>query len=441
MKTVVWITIVICVVVAAFWGLERRYDIVLDRELEALSLLEEPQETIDAAVDFLEKHPDADLERMNRAVEQLANAAYAGGDVDGVLSVLDSLAALALPAPAKARMSAEVHDALVMATLMAPESADVGRANSIARRLIGSGDLPSESYRMMASLRSDILADADASTHWTTVALAHRACDTATQPEPGYCLNVLDSAYRALLGHIAGNRSLERALAVADSVAADFANPLLSAVLNANKYRVAAADEPELALEFARAFVTSGDVVDHWRLPNRIGVDIRNRELDYGLALELSEWALTLARTDDDRQVVLSSIGWAEHKLGREEDAKRHLEASMALLRGAPEMDDSAVERLLSVYEATGDNESAIDLLATIVARSVLPNEDARDELRQLLVESDRNPREMPDLIAERRYARVSPAPALTVAYADGRTIELEQLRGSVVVLCFWSYG
>jgi hypothetical protein len=127
--------------------------------------------------------------------------------------------------------------------------------------------------------------------------------------------------------------------------------------------------------------------------------------------------------------------------MGNDEEAVRQLKASVALLDEAPTLGPSAVRRLLDVYEATGALEPAIDLLASVVARSLEPDEDALERLEDLLARAGRSPDEIAELIASHRYSGVQQAPEFEGVDTSGATVMLSQLRGKVVLLNFWSYG
>jgi tetratricopeptide (TPR) repeat protein len=295
---------------------------------------------------------------------------------------------------------------------------------------------------MMASLRAGMLADAPKrSTHWLTLELAWRAYGLSESPTRAHETEALDGAVKTLLGRVAADSGVDAALAVADSVSAALRDPTFLAVLNANRYRLTADERPQLARGFAGRLLDSPQSFHSWRILNELGVDIRNRGLDYDLALDLCEWAISLAPTRSDSQTSLSSIGWIHHLTGDEEAAIRSLERSVSMLDEAPTLGPSAVRRLLEVYEATGDLDSAIDLVASIAARAVNSDDDALGRLEELLTKAGRDLGEIPSLVAERRYSGVHKAPDFSGTYLSGDEFTLSEMRGSIVLLCFWSYG
>ncbi|MFH1502584.1 MAG: hypothetical protein ABIG03_06025 [Candidatus Eisenbacteria bacterium] len=445
MRLGIWLVVVVVVVAAGIWAWNARETAALDRELAGLWEIASPDTAFAAAVDFLNRHDNLDESRAGEVVLVLSNAAFEAGEIDGLVAVLDSLRASQLPRPVINRLSTELHDALVIRTIMSPTEGDVPRANEIARELLLVDDVSAEAYRMMASIRAGVLRDSpDVSDHWLTVELVQKAdVAIAEDPEDERTFS-LDSAYGVLLGHVSSSRGLDAAFAMADSIVGDGEDATLAAVIDAARYRIAVDSEPELALAAARRFASSGDAVDYWYIPFAIGRDVRDRGLDLDLALSLAEWSLSLSSTRRESALTHEAVGWTHHVMGDRGRAREHLEASVARLRSAPRFEDSSVRRLLEVYEVyedAGADEEAVELLATIVARSVLPNEEACGRLSALLVRAGRPADDLDALVESYRYAGVGRAPDFTAAYSSGGTVSLEELRGRIVLLNLWSYG
>ena len=442
MKPVVWLVVGVAVVAAGIWASNAHESAALDRELAGIWEIEDPGIAFDAAVGFIQRHEDLDESRAGEAVLFLADTAFEAGEIDGLVAALDSLRASPLPDVVISHLGAQLHDALVIRTIMSPTEGDVPRANEIACELLLVNDLSAEAYRMMASLRAGILSDSpDISDHWLTVSLARKADVAVDGDAAAERTFSLDSAYSVLLGHVSATRGLDTAFALADSIAGSGPDPTLAAVMEAARYRIAVDSEPERALAAARRFASSGAAVDYWYIPFAIGYDVRERELDLDVALSLAEWSLSLSPSRRESAVTHDAVGWTHHLMGDQGRAREHLEASVVRLRSAPTLDDSSVRHLLAVYEDAGANQDAIELLATVVARSVLPNEEAREKLRELLVEAGGAPDDVPALIESHRYAGVERAPDFTVAYASGGTVSLGELRGRIVLVNLWSYG
>jgi tetratricopeptide (TPR) repeat protein len=325
---------------------------------------------------------------------------------------------------------------------MAPTEGDVERADGLAAELLDVADLQAGTYTMMALLRSAMLSEESSrSSHWLTVELAWRGFGLTDAPVRAHEMVALDSAFAALLGGIAEAGGVDAALASADSILNAIPDPTLAAVVNANLYRLTVEERPELALEYARAFTDARGSVDSWRIANRLAVDIRDRGLDYDLALDLSGWALELSQTRSDSQTVTSTTGWTHHLMGDNETARDYLDRSLALLEDSPSMDESVVRRALTVYEEEKLYGPAIDLLATVIARSIAPNEEARALLADFLDLAGRDQDSVPELVASHRYAGVELAPYVSFVGSSGVEVALTELRGRVVLLCFWSYG
>ncbi|MCD4690549.1 peroxiredoxin family protein [bacterium] len=443
MKYGLWLVVAVAIVVGSVWGWSGHTEAVLDRELDALWEIDDPGEAFSSTVDFLNRHEGLDEHRVGDAVMILANTAFEAGEIDGLVSVLDSLRSTPLPHAAISRMGAELHDALVMQTVMSPTGGDVEKANETARELLEVQDLGAAAYRMMASLRANILdSSAETSNHWLTVRLAWRGVDATNEDDSPFSRALaLDGPHHALLSRVVWKRGLNAALAVADSLTSANPDPTLAAVLNASRYRLTVDSNAEFALAAAHDFALAGNAIDDWYIPSKIGSDIRDRELDFELALDLAEWALVLAPSRRGSSYAYSSIGWTHYRMDNNADARANLEASVAHLESAPTLDDTSVQRLLTVYETTAADEAAIDLLATIAARSVLPNEEVRQKLAGLFERTGRTDATLSEVIASHRYAGVEQAPDFTVQRASGETMHLADLRGSIILLNFWSYG
>jgi tetratricopeptide (TPR) repeat protein len=442
MKRIIWVVIAVAVVVLVLIGHRVYGEARLNADMYRVLMAESPEEGYAAAIELLTTHPDLDSERLGEVVDTLTNSAFENGDINGLVSSLETLRSAPLSERVSDRLAAELHDALVLRTVMSPKEDDVKRADRIAQELLSSKELEPDTYLMMASLRSGVLAsEPSRSTQWLTLELAWRAFGLDESADKADETAALDGAIHGLLASVAAQSSIDNALAVADSIGAALNDPTVRSVLNANRYRLTVDSDPGRAVVFAGRLLDAPETIQDWHTINRIGVDIRNRELDYDLALKLSEMALPLARSRSDSQVVLSSIGWAYHLMGEKDEARRSLEASVARLDAAPSLDESAVRRLLDVYEDSGDLDPAIDMLASIVARSVRPEDDARTRLDELVAEAGMKADEIPELIAAHRYSGVTMAPQFEALDASGGTVTLSEYRGTIVLLCFWSFG
>ena len=103
--------------------------------------------------------------------------------------------------------------------------------------------------------------------------------------------------------------------------------------------------------------------------------------------------------------------------------------------------DNETVQHLMTAYESGNMQDKAIDFLALIVARSVDADDPARQQLTARLVERDGNADAMEELVAGLRYEGVEMAPAFALDDRDGNRVALEDLKGDILVVCFWSYG
>jgi hypothetical protein len=440
-KRIVWFLLAVVIVALGIWAWSRVGDARISKDLEGLYAIDDPQEAVASAAGFLRNHPDLDEHRRDEAVSIILNSTFEAGEFDGLISTVDSLLTTPLPPPVVSRLNAELHDALVIRSGIFGSEEDAARAGEIARRFLTVRDLPGGSYLMMASIRADMLGDAaPTADHWLTVELARRGSAEMVGESDAIPELTLDSAHRALLWHIAATSGLDAALALADSIAGADDDPTLAAVIDANRYRLAVDTDPELAQAAARDLAARRGALGGWRIPNEIGRDLVERELDLDLALELSEWSLSLARSRPESGMIYDGIGLAYQAMGNYEEAAASFEAAVERLDNAPAFEDAEVQHLLEAYETLGEDVSATGLLALIIARSVLPNEEARGMLAGLLTRSGQPLDTMPDLIASFRYADVEQAPDVTVIAPSGETVALADLRGEIVLLCFWSY-
>ncbi len=441
MKRAVWLVIGAVVVAAAVWGLTEYGDRRLDRRLEKLHLIDDPPRAIAAAAEFLRVHPRLDEARTAEAVAVAVNAAFEAGEFDGLVSTIDSLVATDLPSPAVSRLLAELHDVLVIRGSIFGNNADLERANGIVRDLLLVSDLPGEAYLTMASMRAGLMGDSLAlSEHYLAIDLARRGYADAAHDTLGLGVATLDSAHRALLEHVAGARGVEAALALADSFTAGSPDPTMAGLMMANRYRLTVESDSTRAVAAARGLAGLRGRFTDWRVPDEIGFDLSERGLDHGLALALCEWSLSLAPSRRESARIHDHVGLVHRAALDHALAAEHFEAAVAGLDDVPTLGDRAVQHLLESYDSLGAHDPAIDLLGRIIARSVLPNEEARERLADLLASAGRSADEMPKIVSARRYAGVAQAPPFVVTMESGRRIALAQLRGRVVLLCFWSY-
>jgi tetratricopeptide (TPR) repeat protein len=159
------------------------------------------------------------------------------------------------------------------------------------------------------------------------------------------------------------------------------------------------------------------------------------------VAITLSLQALELAGSRYDSTMVLDTVGWAYYAAGDYTEAAGYLKSAVDIMDETLVYDNETVQHLLTAYDSGGMRDEAIELLAVLVARSVVADDPARGQLAAKLVERDGDTAAMEALVEGLRYEGVEMAPSFTLADRDGEMVSLDDLKGDVLVVCFWSYG
>jgi cytochrome oxidase Cu insertion factor (SCO1/SenC/PrrC family) len=69
------------------------------------------------------------------------------------------------------------------------------------------------------------------------------------------------------------------------------------------------------------------------------------------------------------------------------------------------------------------------------------PEDPARAELSELLKKRDGSDAAFESVVESKLAAGIETAPEFALKDRTGKTVALADLRGSVVLVCFWSYG
>ena len=320
------------------------------------------------------------------------------------------------------------------------------RASELALDLLDADGVPADVYMTAAGFHG-YAADfappeelASVGGHWLPYQLAAKGFGRLDEPPSRSDVGIVRGALDRALTVTSTWRSVEAAVAAADSIIAASPSVPIRSIANASRYSVSADTHAQIAIASARALLAAAgsEFVDVQRL---VAADLAERELDNALALALAESALDLSEDRSDSSSALLAVGVAHRKLGALDDAARALEASIDCADGAAEYDAPQTQALLEVYDAAGRTEDAIDLLARSLARAVMPNEEAHERLALALEASGRARDEAPGLLAAFRYTGVMEAPGFTLTDRAGNDVALADLRGRIVLLCFWSYG
>jgi tetratricopeptide (TPR) repeat protein len=447
-----WIVVVVVVVVAIvagsrWWPSYNRAK--LEKEFTRISQIEDARARLTAAVELVRGRP-LDSGHLKIIADVLTNAAYELRGREGLVAVADSLAATDLPRELVVRLKADLHNGLIGLGYAAADDKKADywrRAEKVARELLAADDVPADVYLSMAGYHTFGLdfapADELAKTHGRYLPLELAAKGSALLKKLTSADDVfaIDRAVLAVLTPVAAERGPEAALAVADSLLKAATDRRVVAVIQANRFRLAAENDVAIAATAAKALGEAAIDPGFWELLNQVGYDMAERNIQPALALELVERSLANAPSKEDSTLVLDSVGWAHYKLGHFDEAVGILEKTIDFAAEVPSFDDVRIQHMLAAYDAAKKNDKAIELLGRFLARSVMPNDDAREKLAELLAAAGRSKDEIAGLVERLRYEGVREAPTFALSDRSGKTVALADLRGKVVLVNFWSYG
>lgn len=450
MKRVIWSVVIVAVVVAgAIWGIGAARRAAREAELERIAAIEDPMERIGAIVQSIQASPSVTSDEIAAAAEGIADAAYEYGEQDALVAVADSLLGLELPPELLIRMRSELHSGIVIQGYYAEEAEQAEywrRASDLATELLYADGVPADVYMTAAGFHG-YAADfappeelAETGGHWLPYRLASKGFGGLDEPPSQSDVGLVRRALDQALTVVSTWRSVESAVAAADSILAADQRAPIQTVANASRYWVTADTHPEEAVESARALLAATGPA-FCDIQRSVAADLAERELDGALALSLAESALGLAEDSSDSSSAFFAVGVSHRKLGDLEEAAVAFRASIDRDDEADEYDAPQVRALLEVYEASGRDEDAVDLMGRVLARAVMPNEEAHERLALRLEAAGRSRGEIPALLESFRYAGVTEAPGFTLVDRAGNDVALSDLRGRIVLLCFWSYG
>ncbi len=449
MNRAVWIILIVVVAAVAVWGITRNGSADTMEEIQAASELGTAQERIDALVDIAMSDRRFDSDEYKAISSGISDAAYEAGEGARLVAVCDSLLALPLPTELTYRLEAELHGGLVIQGYYAEDGREAywRRASEVAKSLLEHDDVPPDVMLQVAGFHlyalgfappDEVLATRD---QWTAYDLASRAFPCLDSPVSMGDATILSGALGGALDRISTAYGADRAIVVSDSLLATGPCPSMRAVMLEQRYWVSADSDTETAVTAARGLLDVGHRPGMWSLLRAVSLDMSERDLAPATALDLAESALDLVDSRRDSGLVYFALGVAERDLHHYDLAATALEKAIEMGEEAPEIADPRVAALLEVYEESSQPDKAIDLLSRLMARSILPNEEARDKLAELLEAEGRSSAEIPALVEAQRYVGVPTAPDFTLVDRDGNDVTLSDLRGNVVLMCFWSYG
>jgi len=421
----------------------------IQSRIETAAAMADPVERIAAVLEIALEDPGLASEHYELATSTIANAAHEMGEADAVVAVCDSLLVMDLPTELRLRLMGELHMGLVIQGYYAEQGKEgfLARSDRVARDLLEAKGSPAEVLMQVAGFHMYALDFTDpveivaTRQHWLPYELAARGFACKDGPVERSDTAVLSGSLGAVLSHVSEAFGAGRAIAVTDSLLAADPCPTARAVILANRYDVAAASDPSLALGAASDLVEIGRRPGLWPLLRAVSLDILDRELDPALALDLAETAIDFVESRSDSGSVLFAVGRSHHALGNHEEAALALRRSAFAEDGMPELTDPRVDALLTVYDEWGRNDLAIDVVSSILARSLEEDEPSLARLAALLESEGRSADEMPDLIRGHRYAGVRDAPDFTLVDLNGGEFALSEHRGQVVMVCFWGFG
>jgi len=430
-KRWIWIVLIVVVAAAGIWGWPRLRAAQVEKAALAIESVEDAAQKAERAFAFLEAHPDLTEELRTRVFLAGFGAAQEQGGT-AAIEFCDRVMALDIPVEERGTIIVSLDRAL----LDTGDPGDAARADSLALAAANSGKHSAAAYLRMVWQH----AQSPMSDPWTAVELARAGAalgDTLTAEEwPG----AFDSAIGAVLNSAAREGGLDAALAVGDSLLSRATDTLVPGAVYANTYRLMVEEDPAAAVGAAQSLSAlpgykGGSVM------NDVAYDMAERSLAPDVAVKLAETALALASSQYDSIGILDTAGWAHHRAGNAERAVEHLAKAFSMLDETPSYENEIIRHLVIAYEAAGKVDEAIDLLALIVSRSVDQEDPARAELSRLLKRRDGSDAALESLVKAKLAADVETAPDFALKDAAGKTVALKDLRGDVVLVCFWSYG
>jgi tetratricopeptide (TPR) repeat protein len=417
-------------------GCSRTDEDPLQAAASTISEIADPGQRAAAARAFLAEHPAADPTILGGVASDFLYALSQHRGPEVAIAAADSMTAVGLPDYVRA--SVEGYLATELLGIGTPDN--MARAEAISRRLLDEDIDHPYAYTFLASQWLRALGDENKNVGpWLPLDLALKGSEKAEEGWTEYADMVLGRAYGAVFERVEERGGHQAILAIADSLLALTKSPDGAAHIRRALYDATVEDDPEAAVAIAEAVeasmnrMTGGDVL------NSIAYDLAERDLAPGLAVSLAERALELAKSKWDSVYILDTVGWAQHKAGDDPLAAAALNRALDLAGEDPTYGDETLQHLLAVYDTEGDLDGSIELLVRVAARSLDP--DAVDALRQKLIARDGNADNLDRLLTENRYAGIEPAPAFALPDRSGEVVALDDLRGRVSLVCFWSYG
>ena len=417
-------------------GCSRSEEDALQASASAIGEMADAGERAAAARAFLREHAATDPKILGGVASDFLYALSENRGPEIGIAAADSMEAEDLPEYVRA----SVEGYLATELLGTAASDNVARAEALSHRLLDEDIDHPYAYTFLASawLRNMGAQSAEVDP-WLALDLALKGSEKAEDGWTEYADVVLGRAYTVIFKQIEERRGRAGVPAAADSLLALTESPDGAAHIRRALYDATVDDDPEAAIAIARAVEATMDRMTGGDVLNSIAYDLAERDLAPELAVSLADRALELAATKWDSVYILDTVGWARHKAGDDEEAASALNRALDLGGEDPTYDNETFQHLLAAYDSSGDLDHSIDLLIRVAARSLNPG--AVEALRERLVRRDGTAADIDRLLIEGRYAGVEPAPAFALPDRSGRIVSLDELRGRVLLVCFWGYG
>jgi len=427
------------------WGFAKFQDGRMAEQIEAFTAVEDPAERIDAILAFVADHPDLEQAYVDQAAQGITEAiGQFEGDVDPA-SYIDKMLDGDVPDQLITPLLAEEHYDVLVRLYYGDAPGLVEKADALAREILERGDGTAQHLLGAAYIRSAIqpaLTDRWPTTlpdTGLTLQLAEAGLALGDDI-PEWFTPVLITAYRPMLDEVVLTRGPGTEVAFIDSLLAASPDGAHEYALQYHRFMRLRKEDEGAAVQSAHAMAEL--MAEHGDLSslNTVGYDLANTGLDPELGLSLCEQSLVFASSAEDSADVLDSVGWAYYKLGDYDEAKAAILQAIDLTPGNPSLDDIMVTHLLDICDASDDAETAVALLAPIVARSPNPAENGGDVLMPWLARAG-NTASLSSIVAEYRYGGIQTARDFTLTGAGGETVSLSDCEGSILVLNFWGAG
>jgi tetratricopeptide (TPR) repeat protein len=424
--------IVVLGVIVFVWWLPAHREAQLQDRLAAIEAMEDLTVKKEAALNFLLENRMADRELLLRALDAAAAQFAGSNDSQGLVDVYQKLYDQDLSPWLRYRVIARLDRALIQVNT----DDSVARAEDLARQMLDVKDAPLETFSSIVYFHNQN----ERTDPKLTLEVALAGESAVDRDSVGSWPWMLDTAFTGFMRRASEEQGLAAALDAVEAFRDQATNPSEVAALNAAIYMAAVRENEDAAIRAAIAIADISGLTDSG-IPNRIAYDMAERGLAPDVAVRLGLTALSLASSRYDSMNVLDTAGWAYYALGNFPQAAQYLSQAVGLMDETLTSDNEIVQHLIAAYDEAGMTDDSIDLLARVAGRSVDADDPAREQLRSKLIQRDGNAKALDGMIAAARYDGTEEAPGFSLPDRNGGTVALDDLKGDIVIACFWSYG